>query len=422
MQHSDKNIGDGTSNAIMSSREIQRQRRNRQLVETQRLLDQFADAGVVDDEQRRVSSSNDSVRSGRVSAYGSYGSIEAQVASSQQLLGRSHGRDKKYPADPPIGDYAVSDARQFDYASSRISESRAVRKTSHRQPGQFGRGRGRGRSATTTSSSSRQVEASLQSSNPFPRDYNTVDTGTLAQQRHAPNESTAKSQCFYLKDHRVPEHKEGECDKLAVLRQRLAARRRMREAALEGEAKKENVEPSMPSMEKPRNFRVNNESLPRHELSNRQHSNQQDADDTNRSLRSFQNNTERQLNLNASTESGESIVSEKSVVEIELIKCDCCGRSFAPKVYEKHFDSTGQPKCASDKKRPVFNSAKARIANNSNLNQDEQRQVLQMNKKVTKDLTKKKNGKGRTMEKMRRSSKWREESRAFRDAMKASRL
>jgi hypothetical protein len=125
-----------------------------------------------------------------------------------------------------------------------------------------------------------------------------------------------------------------------------------------------------------------------------------------------------------STGSAGSIASEKSIVDIELIKCDCCGRSFAPKVYEKHFDSSGQPKCANDKnkKRTVFNSAKARIANNSNLNQDEQRQVLQMNKKVSKDLAKKKNGKGRTMEKIRRSSKWREESMAFRDAMKASRL
>jgi len=40
---------------------------------------------------------------------------------------------------------------------------------------------------------------------------------------------------------------------------------------------------------------------------------------------------------------------------------------------------------------------------------------------VTKDLAKK-NGKGRSMEKIRRSSKWREESRAFGDAMKAFRL
>ena len=76
--------GDGTSNAMMSSREIQRQRRSRQLEETQRLLDQFADAGM--DEQRQVSS-NGSFRSGKISAYGSCGSIEAQVASSQELLG-----------------------------------------------------------------------------------------------------------------------------------------------------------------------------------------------------------------------------------------------------------------------------------------------------------------------------------------------
>ena len=50
---------------------------------------------------------------------------------------------------------------------------------------------------------------------------------------------------------------------------------------------------------------------------------------------------------------------EASVVDIKLIKCDNCNRSFAPKVYEKHFDSDGQPKCASaTDKRPVFNSAK----------------------------------------------------------------
>lgn len=56
---------------------------------------------------------------------------------------------------------------------------------------------------------------------------------------------------------------------------------------------------------------------------------------------------------------------EQSVVEIETIQCDCCKRSFAPKVYEKHFDSGGQPKCASmmAKKRPVFNAAKASDVN-----------------------------------------------------------
>jgi hypothetical protein len=65
---------------------------------------------------------------------------------------------------------------------------------------------------------------------------------------------------------------------------------------------------------------------------------------------------------------------------------------------------------------------KGLLANNSNLNQDEQMQVLQANKKVTKDLTKKKNGKGGSMEKIRPSSRWREESGAFHDAMKACRL
>ena len=51
---------------------------------------------------------------------------------------------------------------------------------------------------------------------------------------------------------------------------------------------------------------------------------------------------------------------EQSVVDIELIECECCKRSFAPKVFDKHFDDKGQPKCARflDKKRPVFNSAK----------------------------------------------------------------
>jgi hypothetical protein len=62
--------------------------------------------------------------------------------------------------------------------------------------------------------------------------------------------------------------------------------------------------------------------------------------------------------MNASTGSDSSNASQKSVVAIELIKYDCCGRFFAPKVYEKHFNSNGQPKCANDKKRPVFNSAK----------------------------------------------------------------
>jgi hypothetical protein len=104
-----------------------------------------------------------------------------------------------------------------------------------------------------------------------------------------------------------------------------------------------------------------------HEHSTQQHAkhfSHKDVDDSNRSYRSSYNNDATQMN--ASSGSVSSIVGEKSVVTIEFMKCDCCGRSFAPKVYEKHFDSNGQPKCANDKKRPVFNSANARIANNSN--------------------------------------------------------
>jgi hypothetical protein len=47
-------------------------------------------------------------------------------------------------------------------------------------------------------------------------------------------------------------------------------------------------------------------------------------------------------------------------------------------------------------------------------------QALKMNKKVVKEMMKKKSGSGKGTS-IRRSSKWREESRAFREAMKASR-
>jgi hypothetical protein len=104
---------------------------------------------------------------------------------------------------------------------------------------------------------------------------------------------------------------------------------------------------------------------------------------------------------------------EVSVVNIELIQCDCCKRKFAPKIYEKHFESDGQPKCAkiAEKKRPVYNGAMVRIANNDNLNKEEQMLALQVsqNTKAPK-------------KKIKKSSKWREESGAFREAMKANRL
>lgn len=59
---------------------------------------------------------------------------------------------------------------------------------------------------------------------------------------------------------------------------------------------------------------------------------------------------------------------DESVVEIELIECDHCKRSFSTKVYKKHFDQNGQPKCAMTKKRAIYNSAKV-SANNSMKNE-----------------------------------------------------
>lgn len=54
---------------------------------------------------------------------------------------------------------------------------------------------------------------------------------------------------------------------------------------------------------------------------------------------------------------------DTSVVEIDLIYCHHCQRSYAPKTYEKfctRLDEKGLPMCMSirNKKRKVFNSAK----------------------------------------------------------------
>ena len=64
---------------------------------------------------------------------------------------------------------------------------------------------------------------------------------------------------------------------------------------------------------------------------------------------------------------------------------------------------------------------KARIANNDNLNRDEQMQIIQSQKKVAKELAKKKKN-GGVSKKSKRSNKWKEESNALREAMKANRL
>jgi hypothetical protein len=108
---------------------------------------------------------------------------------------------------------------------------------------------------------------------------------------------------------------------------------------------------------------------------------------------------------------------EASVVDIELIQCDNCKRKFAPKIYEKHYNN-GQPRCIqmAVMKRPVYDAKAVRIGNNDTLDQKDQ--MLANHAPygdATKSSSKKKGG-------SKKNSKWREESEAFREALRANRL
>lgn len=115
--------------------------------------------------------------------------------------------------------------------------------------------------------------------------------------------------------------------------------------------------------------------------------------------------------------------SEQSLVELDAIPCKECSRSFTPKNYVKHFED-GRPKC-SLKKRPVFNSAKARIENNDSLNNNEKKQALEANKRVTSELAIRagKREKRSTVVKCKdKDRKWRVDSRKLRDIIRAYRV
>ncbi len=114
---------------------------------------------------------------------------------------------------------------------------------------------------------------------------------------------------------------------------------------------------------------------------------------------------------------------DASVVNIELIYCQHCKKSYAPATYKKFcqsLDENGVPKCmAKNKKRRVYNSAKVRITSNTHLNSDEQRQVISSRKKVVADLRNKATGRKTTKT---RSKLWRQQSDEFRKAMETNRL
>ena len=336
-----------------------------------------------------------------------------------------------------------------------------------------GRGRGRGRSTPGSAASSslgelsrsskshsrphavakdQMADAVIRSRSPAQRVHSTSSRPN--QSSHAKDESEATALQMYLSSRRVPDYKEGECEKLRLLRDRLVARRRKRgdkenvqpevtrtrseakeESSRQGDAKNTNggrskdlISTSLERLD-PNEYSASDFSSKQNRrghqdsMSSPPRMRREESKDLHSPYNHEHNSMERSplsYTRNQRVENGMDD-DEESVVDIQLTQCECCKRSFAPKVYQKHFDKDGQPKCANnDKKRKQFNSAKARIANNKNLNKDEQMQVLQVNKKVSKEVSKKLSGKGSKRSK-KKNSKWREESNQFREAMRANR-
>ncbi|EJK75909.1 hypothetical protein THAOC_02350 [Thalassiosira oceanica] len=225
-----------------------------------------------------------------------------------------------------------------------------------------GRGRGRGRGRTIRSGSSGHSSHGTHLSQ---TSEIRVGGGREGRDVNAACVQMSDAAKAYLESRRVPDYKEGEEGKLALLREGLARAR---------SSGKEN--------------------------NNRDRANER--------------STAIPIKLGRPDEDAES------VVEIELIECEECGRSFAPKIFEKHWND-GQPRClAAAKKRTVFNSAKARISNNSALNAEEREGVLAANKKAAKEMKRKKKRGGN--KKKGGKSKWEAQSQEFREAMKANRL
>ena len=155
-----------------------------------------------------------------------------------------------------------------------------------------------------------------------------------------------------------------QCEKMAILRQNLVARRKKRSHDVNSENKENSdrlniIEYSKEKAETPpRSMQLKSRRDITSKLQLQQMSLEDDAT-TSSSVSIDQSQASDSSDID---QSSNKLEDEESVVEIELIKCECCKRSFAPKVYEKHFDDDGQPKCLAQmsKKRAVFNSAKVR--------------------------------------------------------------
>lgn len=152
-----------------------------------------------------------------------------------------------------------------------------------------------------------------------------------------------------------------QCEKLAILRQRLVARRRKRQ---QNEGSKLHHGADRLGILAENSFSNDSSSGEQHgdpdyytetSMTNR-------ADHQNYEQEGMQGHESEPNNdaIDRGSKVGDDVDDDVSIVDITLIECDCCKRSFAPKIYDKHFDSDGKPKCAlaSEKKRAVFNSAK----------------------------------------------------------------
>jgi hypothetical protein len=144
---------------------------------------------------------------------------------------------------------------------------------------------------------------------------------------------------------------------------------------------------------------------------------------------------------------------QEEIVDIDLIYCDHCKRSYTPARSKKlcqSFGTDGVPKCLSlTRKRKKFNSSKVcdkklfarlfpkfvphnhlplykswvkmRIVNNENLNIEDKKLAVESRKHIARAHPTESKVKGRKS-KTRQKAKWRIESEQFRAAMKASRV
>lgn len=437
----------------VSQSELQRQRRSRQLEATQKLLD-------------------------------AAGQLGSGIKTANVISGMSNVALNPDDERPIGGSGALQNASLVGNESKKEILQPSVREMplegKGRGRGHVAQGRGRGRSnnvssftdgvvgdvliprISSASSKGGEVVVDIKSSR------SSITTGTHSSnssqsinsrsRRESIDDVVLKQLQSYLKGRRVPVLKEGDCTKLTNLRQRLVARRRKREmsntlggapigrviqssqsqrsvgsSTKEGATERSShTDPSRVSgnsrasnqgslLDNQAGLNPNEYTAKDYQQSRETNSRFQDADDTEASppvstpgRQSKDDSTDEKSNDSDVVSNDDE---EASVVDIELIQCDNCKRKFAPKIYEKHY-ANGQPKCIqmAVTKRPVYNAKAVRIGNNDTLDQKDQ--MLANHAPygdAAKSSSKKKGG-------SKKNSKWREESEAFREALRANRL